>query len=93
MFRKEMFTKETLLGIIIDSVLSFDKHVSCLFNKASKKLLALGRSASFMSLEKRRILMREFIESEFSYCPLTLMFYSRILNNKINPINPIVSLF
>ena len=30
------------------------------------------------------MLLRAFIESQFSYCPLIWMFYSRTLNNKIN---------
>ena len=37
-----------------------------------------------MPLEKCRILMKTFIESQFNYCPLIWMFYSRIINNKIN---------
>ena len=39
-------TKETLLGILIDSELSFDQHISSICSKASKKLHALGRIAS-----------------------------------------------
>ena len=39
-----------------------------------------------MSLEKRRTLMKAFIESQFSYCPLIRMLHSRTLNNKINRI-------
>ena len=42
-------TKETLLGIMIDSELSFDLHVSSICSKASKKLHALGRVATFIS--------------------------------------------
>ena len=30
------------------------------------------------------MLLRAFIESQFSYCPLIWMFHSRTLNNKIN---------
>ena len=37
-----------------------------------------------MSLDKRKMLSRAFIESRFSYCPLIWMFHSRTLNNKIN---------
>ena len=37
-----------------------------------------------MSLDKRQMLLRAFIESQFSYCPLIWMFHSRTLNNKIN---------
>ena len=38
-------TTETLLGIIIDSELSFDQHLSSICRKASKKLHALGRTS------------------------------------------------
>ena len=40
-----------------------------------------------MSLEKRRTLMKAFIESQFNYCPLICMLHSRTLNNKINRIH------
>ena len=30
------------------------------------------------------MLLKAFIESQFSYCPLILTFHSRTLNNKIN---------
>ena len=34
-----------------------------------------------------RTLMKAFIESQFNYCPLTWMFHSRKLNNKINKLH------
>ena len=37
-----------------------------------------------MSLNQRRTLMKTFIESQFSYCPLIWMFHGRIVNKKIN---------
>ena len=37
-----------------------------------------------MSLDKRKMLLKAFIESQFSYCPLIWMFHSRTLNNKIS---------
>ena len=37
-----------------------------------------------MSKDKLRILIKSFIESQFSYCPLIWMFHSRTLNNHIN---------
>ena len=36
-----------------------------------------------MSLGKCRTLMKTFIESQFIYCPLIWMLYSRALNNKL----------
>ena len=67
-------TKETLLGTFIDSELSFEQHVSFICSKASKKLYALGSIASFMSFEKRKTLMKIFIESKLNYCPLISTF-------------------
>ena len=77
-------TAETLLGITIDSELNFDNHLSAICNKASRKINALGRIANCISLEKRRIVMKTFIESQFNYCLLIWMFHSRTINNKIN---------
>ena len=80
-------TKETLLGILIDSDLSFDQHVSSICSKATNKLHALGRIASFMSFEKLRTLMKAYIEPQFNYFPLIWMFHSRIMNQKINRVH------
>ena len=52
-------TKETLLGILIESELSFDQHVSSICSKANKKLHALGHIDSFISFGKRRTLMTQ----------------------------------
>ena len=40
-----------------------------------------------MDLNKRKNLMKAFITSQFSYCPLIWMFHSRNLSNKINRIH------
>ena len=40
--------------------------------------------ANYMSLKKRRIVMKTFTESQLNYCPLVWMFHSRTINNKIN---------
>ena len=77
-------TTETLLGITIDSELHFDNHLFAICKKLSRKINALGLIANYMSLEKRRILRKTFIESQFNYCPLIWMFHSRTINNKIN---------
>ena len=73
-----------LLGITLDSNLKFDKHVSDLCDKVSKKINALCRVTAYMSLEKRRIGMKTFFKSPFNYCPLVWMLNSRTLNIKIN---------
>ena len=73
-----------LLGITIDNELNFNKHVSGLCVQASKKLHALSRMPTFMSIDKRRLIMKSFFLSQCSYCPLVWIFHSRELNNRIN---------
>ena len=40
-----------------------------------------------MNIQKRRSIMKPFITSQRSYCPLIWMVHCRRLNNKINSIN------
>ena len=75
-------TAETLLGI--DSELNFESHLSAICNKVSRKINAFWRVANYMSLEKRCVVMKTFIESQFNFCALIWMFHSRTINNKIN---------
>ena len=78
---------EKLLGVTLDSRLTFEKHIQQICGKASSKLKVLARIAPFMNIEKRKILMNAFFNAQFSYCPLTWMFHSRKLNNKINKLH------
>ena len=80
-------TKEKLLLVKFDSNLSFESRVRSLCKKASQKLHAFARISRYMDLNKRRNLMKAFITSQFSYCPLIWIFHSRNLNNKINRIH------
>ena len=73
-----------LLGVTIDRQLKFDKHVFDICAKAGIKLSALTRMISYLTFEKKRLLLKTFFESQFKYCPLTWMFRSRELNNRIN---------
>ena len=79
-------SSEELLGIKIDSNLTFHDHIISLCSKANKKLSALSRVSKYMGINKRRILMKSYIFSQFNYCPLVWMCHSRSLNNKINRI-------
>ena len=51
-----------LLGISIDNELKFNEHVSKLCKKASQKLHALSRVSPYMSENRRRIIMKAFIQ-------------------------------
>ena len=78
---------EKLMGVVIDTDLNFEEHVSHLCIKASQKLHALARVSNYMNIEKCCKVMKAFINSQFGYCPLVWMFHSRKLNNRINKIH------
>ena len=76
-----------LLGVKIDNGLKFDNHISDLCMKANRKLSALMRISNFLSKDKRRVIFKAFIESQFKYNPLVWMFHSRQSNSKINRVH------
>ena len=68
-------SRERLLGLSIDKDLNFNTHLSNICKKASSKVTALARMVKLIPFNKKRILlMKSFIESQFSYCPLLWMF-------------------
>ena len=78
--------EETLLGITLDTKLSFKSHVQSLCRKASQKLHALSRISIFMDSKKIKLVMNTLILSHFSYYSLIWMFHDRKIENKINKI-------
>ena len=61
---------QKLLAVHIDYKLKFDTHIKSLCKKVGKKLHAFGRIIKYMSTNQAQLLMRGFIMSQFSYCPL-----------------------
>ena len=55
--------------------------------KGDDKMEALCRVQSFMSTNKKRLVMKAFVSSQFSYCQLIWTNHSRRSNNKINRIH------
>ena len=78
---------EKLLGIMVDKNLSFESHLKTLCKKVNQKVSALARIAGILPFQKRHILLKTFIESQFAYCPLIWMFCSCAMNDKINHIH------
>ena len=76
--------REKLLGVHLDRGLSFDYYIVETCKKTSRKVCALAKVTSGMSLSKKRTLMNAFFNSQFNYCPLIWMCHSRENNNKIN---------
>ena len=62
--------EQVLLGITIDSNLTFENHIRNVCKKASQKLNALARIAPYMNIQRRRTIMKSFVTSQFRCCPL-----------------------
>ena len=73
-------SEENLLGITFDQSLSFEGHVNTLCGRAGRRLHALARVSCCMDTVRLQHLMRAFVISHFSYCPLVWMFYDRTMN-------------
>ena len=71
----------------IDKNLNFNSHLSIICKKAGHKVTALSRDVKLLPFHKSRILMKTFVESQFSHCLLIWMFCSRKMNRKINHIH------
>ena len=76
--------EERLLGILIDKDLKFDGHISNICKKVGNKISILAKLARYLESSKKCLLLKIFIESQFSYCPLIWMFCSRKMNRRIN---------
>jgi exonuclease III/predicted transport protein len=93
--REELWTKvgdamiwessaQKLLGVTVDKHLKFNEHLRIICKKVGAKISALGRVVRILPFYKRLLIMKTFIESQFSYCPLVWMFCSCAMNRKIN---------
>ena len=76
-----------LLGVQIDQNLDFEEHINVLLKEGNSKLHALMRISKYLTQDKLRLIMKNFIESQFNYCPLVWMCHSRGLNHKINKLH------
>ena len=53
--------REKLLGVKFDNELIFEKHITGICGKASRKIYALARITLQMDLSKRRMVMNVFV--------------------------------
>ena len=75
---------EKLLGVYIDSTFSFEYHINRICCKASQKFHAFFRVAKYISEDKKHMLFKSFIISQFNYCLIVWVCDGRGLNTKIN---------
>ena len=78
---------EKFLGVKFDNRLTFEKHITDICGKVSRKTYALARTAPYMDLSKRRMVMNAFFNLQFNYCPLIWMCHNRMTNRKINKLH------
>ena len=76
-----------LLGVYIDSKLTFNMHINNLCNKANMKINCLFRIRNFIGEKQAELLGNAYILSYFNYCPLIWMFCSKTLGKKINQVH------
>ena len=79
--------KGKLLGVTIDKNLTMKEHIKNICKQAGNKLNALARIAKFLDDDKRKLLMKSFVISQFNYCPIIWMYCQRQSNNLINKIH------
>ena len=80
---KSSFSKK-LLGVLIDTKLTFNEHVSKLCKKASNKLHVLGQILKYMTKDELETIMNAFFLLSSHINPLVWMFHIRTLSNIIN---------
>ena len=73
-----------LLGVKIDSKLTFLPHVTELCKRSNHKLRALKRVRNFISQKQTELLVNAYILSPFNYCPLIWMFCGKQGNRLID---------
>ena len=78
--------EEKILGVIIDSKLGLRSHVKHLSKKASQIIWALSCLINYLYDSEKKMIFNALIKSQFSYCPLVWMFYSRQTNIMIKKI-------
>ena len=72
-----------LLGITIDSNLTFKNHITNLCISAKNKLKALQRIRKYLTLDQTKMIANAFIYSQFNYCNIIWMFCSKMDNDQI----------
>ena len=72
-----------LLGIKIDNNITMVDHIKDICSIAGNKLNALARISKYLDENKRKLLMKSLIISQFQYCPIIWMYCQRRSNNLI----------
>ena len=75
-----------VLGVMLDSKLNFNHHVSAICTKAARQLNALASISRFLSTSSRMIIYNSFINSNFNYCPILWHFCGKKHGDKLEKV-------
>ena len=75
-----------ILGIKIDQKSSFHQNNKSISKKAGQKLRVLLRISPYLTDKQKKVIYNKMIKSQFNYCSLVWVFYSRKSNNLVNKI-------
>ena len=78
--------EEVISGITIDNKLTFDSHIKSMCRKAGQKLSALSTTSPYLETDKKELLFKSMVKSQFNYYPSVWMFCSQNASNLINKI-------
>ena len=81
-FTIENSSCEKLLEVFFDSNFTYEYQINRICRKTSQKLHAFSKISKYISGDKKRLLFKPFIVSQFNYCPIVWIGHGRGLNNK-----------
>ena len=79
--------KVEILRITLDRSMDFNTHIKSICRQADQKLSAQLRISPYLDQGKKILLYKSMIKSQFNYCPIVWMYYSRQSNNLINKVD------
>ena len=75
-----------LLGIEIDHLLTFNKHIADICKKSARHLVVLKCLGHLLTRQGKLAIFKSFIASSFNYCPLIWDFCSQASTDKLEKI-------
>ena len=63
-------------NVCIDNKFTFDSHIKITGWKAGQKLIAFSGILLYFETNKKELVFKSMVKSQFSYCPLVWMFCS-----------------
>ena len=76
--------EQKILGVTIDNKLTFKSHIKNLCKKISQKIGALSKLSNHLDDSQKKLVLNSIVKSQFNYCPLIWMFWSRTSNKTTN---------